>query len=243
MPQRRPKSTILGADLLGQGHAAEAERIARHAVRVLERGGQQPSAEGLTTQGVALAQSGTTSRQSAVGTRNRVAETVGDLEAPVARASIIEGIHSQDSAQNDNYVPIGNRSVESSQHPETGQRLINCADALFHTLNIWTLRLRSRRNTLGETSLFKQHVEESEENGDRTSIARCWRFSHKGAHLLGFKHHQSSSPCSIPTQGTIRREQLFADEGVTFFRGLRKPKGRLLKNRRNPRVTDLNSAR
>src|SRR5207302_5772207 len=45
--------------LLAQGRAADAERIARQAVRVLERGGQQALlAEGLTTQGVALARSG-----------------------------------------------------------------------------------------------------------------------------------------------------------------------------------------
>src|ERR1044072_5378149 len=45
-----------------------------------------------------------------------------------------------------------------------------------------------------------------------------------------------SSPCSThATRNYSRREQPFADEGVTFFRALRKRKGRLLRNRRSSR--------
>src|SRR5439155_13251592 len=66
--------------LLAQGHAADAERVARYAVRVLERGGQQALlAEGLTTQGVALARTGNHGRAKALLERAiDVAETVGD---------------------------------------------------------------------------------------------------------------------------------------------------------------------
>src|SRR5438105_2294967 len=79
--------------LLAQGYAAEAERIARHAVRVLERGGQQALlAEGLTTQGVALARTGNHVRAKALLERAiDVAGTAGDLEgAGRAKLSIIE---------------------------------------------------------------------------------------------------------------------------------------------------------
>src|SRR5436190_5294709 len=78
--------------LLAEGHFAEAERIARHAVRVLERGDQQALlAEALTTQGVALARSGNRIRARALLERAvEVAETIGDLEgAGRAKLSII----------------------------------------------------------------------------------------------------------------------------------------------------------
>jgi CheY-like chemotaxis protein/tetratricopeptide (TPR) repeat protein len=181
--------------LLAQGHAAEAERIARHAVRVLERGGQQALlAEGLTTQGVALARSGNQRRAKALLERAiEVAETVGDLEgAGRAKLSIIEEFIDKISAQE--LITMYRSAIDllkSSQHPETGQRLINCADALFHTLEHLDVKAQKSEEHAWQGFSFKQHVEESE----RTVIERALRDAGgsvtKAAHLLGFKHHQS----------------------------------------------------
>ena len=79
--------------LLAEGHIAESERLARSAVRVLERGDQQAAlAEALTTQGVALARLGNHPRAKALLERAiEAAETTGDLEgAGRAKLSIIE---------------------------------------------------------------------------------------------------------------------------------------------------------
>jgi CheY-like chemotaxis protein/tetratricopeptide (TPR) repeat protein len=181
--------------LLAQGHAAEAERIARHAVRVLERGGQQALlAEGLTTQGVALARVGNHLRARALLERAiEVAETVGDLEgAGRAKLSIIEEFGDKIPAKE--LITIYRSAIDllkSSQHPETGQRLINCADALLETLGQLELQDEKAEEETWQGFSFKQHVKESE----RTVIERALRDAGgsvtKAAHLLGFKHHQS----------------------------------------------------
>src|SRR6266478_6567840 len=181
--------------LLAQGHAAEAERIARHAVRVLERGGQQALlAEGLTTQGVALARLGNHVRARALLERAiEVAETVGDLEgAGRAKLSIIEEFGDKIPAKE--LITIYRSAIDllkSSQHPETGQRLITCADALLETLGQLELQDEKAEEETWQGFSFKQHVKESE----RTVIERALRDAGgsvtKAAHLLGFKHHQS----------------------------------------------------
>lgn len=181
--------------LLAQGHLAEAERIARHAVRVLERGGQQALlAEGLTTQGVALARLGNQSRARALLERAiELAEMVGDLEgAGRAKLSIIEEFGDKISGKE--LITIYRSAIDllkASQHPETGQRLINCADALFNTLeHLETKNQKSEEPTWQGFSL-KEHVKESE----RTVIERALRDAGgsvtKAAQLLGYKHHQS----------------------------------------------------
>ena len=128
----------------------------RQAVRVLERGGQQALlAEGLTTQGVALARSGNQARAKALLERAiEVAETVGDLEgAGRAKLSIIEEFADKISAKE--LITMYRSAIEllkSSQHPETGERLINCADALFETLRELNFKIKSRKNILGRGS-------------------------------------------------------------------------------------------
>ena len=181
--------------LLAEGHAADAERIARQAVRVLERGGQQALlAEGLTTQGVALARSGNQARAKALLERAiEVAETVGDLEgAGRAKLSLIEEFADKTSAKE--LITMYRSAVEllkSSQHPETSQRLINCADALFETLARTELQDQKSDEHTWEGFSLRQHVRASE----RTLIERALRDAGgsvtKAAHMLGFKHHQS----------------------------------------------------
>src|SRR3989440_2663059 len=185
----------LARTLLAQGHAAEAERIARRAVRVLERGGQQALlAEGLTTQEGALARLGNHVRAKALLERAiEVAETVGDLEgAGRAKLSIIEEFGDKIPAKE--LITIYRSAIDllkSSQHPETGQRLINCADALLETLGQLELQDEKAEEETWQGFSFKQHVKESE----RTVIERALRDAGgsvtKAAHLLGFKHHQS----------------------------------------------------
>jgi CheY-like chemotaxis protein/tetratricopeptide (TPR) repeat protein len=181
--------------LLAQGHAAEAERIARHAVRVLERGGQQALlAEALTTQGVALARLGNHGRAKAMLERAiEVAETVGDLEgAGRAKLSIIEEFSEKISAKE--LIIIYRAAIDllkASQDPATGKRLIKCADALLDTLGQLELQDEKAEEETWQGFSLKQHVKESE----RTVIERALRDAGgsvtKAAHLLGFKHHQS----------------------------------------------------
>ena len=181
--------------LLAQGHAAEAERIARHAVRVLERGGQQALlAEGLTTQGVALARLGNHVRAKALLERAiEVAETVGDLEgAGRAKLTIIEEFGEKIPAKE--LITIYRSAIDllkCSQDPATGKRLINCADALLDTLGHLELQDQRSEEQTWQGFDFKQHVNESE----RTVIERALRDADgsvtKAARLLGFRHHQS----------------------------------------------------
>jgi CheY-like chemotaxis protein len=181
--------------LLAQGHAAEAERIARRAVRVLEKGGQQALlAEGLTTHGVALARLGNHSRARAVLDRAiEVAETTGDLEgAGRAKLSIIEELEEKIPAKE--LISIYRSAIEllkDSQDPSTGKRLIACSDRLLDTVGrLESDDQRSEEHTW-EGFSFKQHIR----NGEREVIERALRDAggsvSKAARLLGFKHHQS----------------------------------------------------
>lgn len=181
--------------LLAQGHAADAERIARYAVRVLERGGQQALlAEGLTTQGVALARLGNHVRAKALLERAIVvAETVGDLEgAGRAKLSIIEEF--RDAISGKELITIYRSAIDllkASQDPGTGKRLIACADGLLETLGRLELQDQKVEEQTWEGFSLKQHVR----NGERAVIERALRdaggsVTH-AAHLLGFKHHQS----------------------------------------------------
>ncbi|HYX27941.1 MAG TPA: response regulator [Pyrinomonadaceae bacterium] len=181
--------------LLAQGHAVDAERIARHAARVLERGGQQALlAEVLTTQGVALARSGhQVSAKALLERAIEIAETAGDLEgAGRAKLTIIEEFGDKISAKE--LIAIYRSAIDllkSSQHPETGQRLIKCADALFRTLEHLEAKDQKSEEHTWQGFSFKEHVKESE----RTVIERALRDAGgsvtKAAHLLGFNHHQS----------------------------------------------------
>jgi CheY-like chemotaxis protein/tetratricopeptide (TPR) repeat protein len=182
--------------LLAQGHAGEAERIARQAVRALEKGDQQALlAEGLTTHGIALARLGNHIRARATLERAiEVAETVGDLEgAGRAKLCIIEEFGDKISGKE--LITIYRSAIDllkTSQDPGTGKRLITCADTLLETID----RLELQESTKHEEPAWegfslRQHVKQSE----RTVIERALRDAGgsvtKAAHLLGFKHHQS----------------------------------------------------
>ncbi len=181
--------------LLAQGHITEAERLARSAVRVLERGGQQSLlAEALTTQGVALARLGNHIRAKSLLERAiEVAHTTGDLEgAGRAKLSIIEEFG--DRIPGKELVAIYRSAIDllkGSQDPATGSRLITCADNLLATLERLELEDQRPEQNSWEGFSFKQHVQD----GERTVIEHALRDAGgsvtKAAHLLGFKHHQS----------------------------------------------------
>src|SRR5207244_3660139 len=124
--------------LLAEGHIAEAERVARNAVRTLEKGDEQAVlAEALTTHGVALARLGDyPSAKRLLQRAIEVAETTGDPEG-VGRAklSIIEELSGQTPAPQ--LVSIYQSAAEllrQSQDPSTSKRLIACAQKVIEGL-------------------------------------------------------------------------------------------------------------
>src|SRR3989442_5262733 len=114
--------------LLAEGRVAEAERVARNAVRTLEKGDEQAVlAEALTTHGVAHARLGDyPSAKRLLERAIEVAETTGDPEgAGRAKLSIIEELSGQTPAPQ--LVSIYQSAVEllkQSQDPSTSKRLI-----------------------------------------------------------------------------------------------------------------------
>jgi len=181
--------------LLAEGHVVEAERLARLAVRVLERGDHQAYlAEVLTTQGVALARLGNHKRAETLLERAfEVAETTGDLEgAGRAKLSIIEELGEKLPAKElvSNY-RLAIELLKSSQDPSTGKRLITCADKLLDTVGRLEDEDRQFQDLTWEGFSFKQHVRDSE----RAVIERALRDASgsvtRAARLLGFSHHQS----------------------------------------------------
>jgi CheY-like chemotaxis protein len=181
--------------LLAEGHATEAERIARLAVRALERGGQQALlAEALTTQGVALARMGNHLRSKALLERAiSVAETTGDLEgAGRAKLSIIEEFGDKISGKE--LITIYRSAIDllkHSQDPGMGKRLIKCADNLLETLGRLELQEEKREDLTWEGFSLKQHVYESERKLIERALRDTGGSVTKAAQLLGFKHHQS----------------------------------------------------
>lgn len=181
--------------LLAEGHIVEAERVARSAVRVLEKGDQQALlAEALTTQGVALARLGNHPRSKVLLDRAiEVAETVGDLEgAGRAKLSIIEELEETLPAKE--LVSTYRSAIDllkGSQDPATGKRLIACADRLFDTL----ARLEGAAQDAGarnwEGFSFKRHVREGERSVIEQALRDAGGSVTRAARLLGFRHHQS----------------------------------------------------
>src|SRR5438034_7909516 len=113
--------------LLAEGSVAEAERVARNAVRTLEKADEQAVlAEALTTHGVAHARLGDyPSAKRLLERAIEVAETAGDAEgAGRAKLSIIEELSGQTPAPQ--LVSIYQSAAEllrQSQDPTTNKRL------------------------------------------------------------------------------------------------------------------------
>jgi tetratricopeptide (TPR) repeat protein len=181
--------------LLGQGHPAEAERIIRSAVRVLERTGQQAVlAEALTTNGVALARLGNDGRARATFEQAiRVAEETGDLEnAAHARLAIIEELGNRLTAGD--LISTYGRAIstlKTSQDPSSGKRLLSSAEVLLAALE----RLEGPKDDAAtirwQGFSLKKHVKASESAVIERALRDAGGSVSKAAKLLGFKHHQS----------------------------------------------------
>jgi DNA-binding NtrC family response regulator len=81
--------------------------------------------------------------------------------------------------------------LKSSQDPGTGKRLINCAEALFNTLESLEVRNQKSEELTWEGFSFKQHVKESEKAVLERALRDAGGSVTKAARLLGFRHHQS----------------------------------------------------
>jgi CheY-like chemotaxis protein/tetratricopeptide (TPR) repeat protein len=230
--------------LLAQGQIAEAERVARSAVRVLERGDQQAYlAELLTTQGVALARLGSHPRARALLQRAiEVAETTGDLEgAGRAKLSVIEEFEEKIPVKE--LVSIFRSAVESlkdSQDPATGKRLIMCAKRLLETLGRLEVDGQESKQHNWEGFSLRKHVREDE----RAVIERALRDAGgsvtRAARLLGFKHHQSLIHLIntrhkelLKTRSTVRKRRRH------LFSPPRKLKKRVVRPSPRPRTSEV----
>ncbi len=181
--------------LLAQGQPAQAERVARSAVKALEKGDESSLlSEALTTLGAALARTGKDVRARATLERAvGVAERAGDLEgAGSAKLRIIEELGEQMSFRE--MVSLYRSAIDllrGSQDQSTTKRLISCSGKLLDALG----RLES------DDQLFKDHAWESFSfknhvlNYERELIERALRDAGgsvtRAARLLGFRHHQS----------------------------------------------------
>ena len=120
---------------LAQGRNREAERLARVAVRILEKGDESSRlAEALTTHAVALARLGQPEEaHSALGRALEVAERAGDQEsAGIAAITIIEELGERLTAGE--LCVLYERAdelLEKSKNRETLERLRNCARRLL----------------------------------------------------------------------------------------------------------------
>jgi transcriptional regulator with PAS, ATPase and Fis domain len=117
--------------LLTQGYNADAERIIRSAVQVLENGGQQALlVEALTTHGVALARVGQQEQsRMALERAIEVSEQAGDLEgAGRAALTLIEELRVRLSEDEVREIYCrADELLSGSQHTETIARLRACA--------------------------------------------------------------------------------------------------------------------
>src|SRR6266508_291186 len=184
--------------LLAEGQIVEAERVARNAVRTLEKGDEQAVlAEALTTHGVAFSRLNDHSTARRLLQRAiEVASTAGDLEgAGRAKLSIIEELLGQTPPPQ--LVSIYRSAAEllkQSQDPSTSRRLIACAQKILDVLGVAEVaegQLAGQAVKDLSWASFRREVKKAE----RALIERALRQTEgsvtKASHLLGFKHHQS----------------------------------------------------
>lgn len=124
--------------LLAEGRVAEAEKLVRSAVAILEKGGEQSLlSEALTTHGVSLARMG--KHELARLTLQRaveVAQTAGDTEsAGLSSLTIVEELGEQMEA--DDIIATYRRAADllsNSRNQESRERLIDCSQRVLHHL-------------------------------------------------------------------------------------------------------------
>lgn len=175
--------------LLAGGHAAEAEKLVRSAVRTLEKGGEQSLlAEALTTHGTALARTG--QHQQARLTLERAVEVAGqagDLRgAGQAALTIIEELAERLAA--DDLVSTYEHAadlLENSQHPGLLNRLCSCARRVVYLVTAHPAPVD------WEGFSFKDAVHRYEARLIERALKDAGGAVTRAAYLLGFDHHQS----------------------------------------------------
>ncbi|MDT7688990.1 MAG: hypothetical protein QOE46_1749 [Acidobacteriota bacterium] len=125
---------------LAEGQVGEAEKLARAAVRVLERGGEQSLlAEALTTQGTALARAGRYEQAGEVLLRaSEVAEAAGDAEgAGQATLTLIEELGERLALTDLEAVfKRADALLAHSRHPGNRDRLYACARRVLFIVGV-----------------------------------------------------------------------------------------------------------
>ena len=181
--------------LLAEGQVVAAERVARGAVKVLERGDEQAIlAEALVTHGVALARVGHQSRARAILDRAvSIAETAGDREgAGRACLATIEELGSQTSAKE--LISIYRSAIESLKDSEDSlllRRLVSSVESVLAAMDDSEAPPEDRLEKGWQGFSLKQEVRKFEERLIERALREAGGSVTKAALLLGFNHHQS----------------------------------------------------
>jgi tetratricopeptide (TPR) repeat protein len=180
---------------LAEGKLADAERLVRAAVRVLERGDEQAVlAEALTTYGIVKARLGKFVRARQLLDRAiQVAETCGDVEGSGrAKLSIIEELTAQTSpAELADTYHAATELLKRSQDPTTTVRLIKCALIVIEALRVAEGETQPTAAESWESFSIKKQVRAFEKSLIERALRDSGGAVTKAAHMLGFKHHQS----------------------------------------------------
>jgi len=225
--------------LLAENRLAEAERVVRYAVHVLERGDEQAVlAEALNTHGIALARLGNyLSARSLLQRAIEVAETAGDLEgAGRAKLSLIEELSDQTAAPQ--LVAIYDSSVDLLQHsqdPTTAKRLVSGAQRVIAALGAYEPAEQEPKETSWEGFSLKKETRKLEKAIIERALRDAGGSVTTASRLLGFRHHQSlisiingRHPDLLKTRSAIRkrRRHLFSQPKRSKKKPAAPPQGR-----------------
>jgi CheY-like chemotaxis protein len=175
--------------MLAAGRVSEAEKLAKSAVRTLEKGGEQSLlAEALTTQGIAQARShDQTSARATLERAIDVAQQAGDPEsAGQAALTLLEELGQQ--LCNEDICAILKRAselLEKSQDMNTLRRLLNCAFRVFFLIQAFP------EPPNWSSFEFKQTVRRFEAGLIKRALQEAGGSVTRAAYLLGFGHHQT----------------------------------------------------
>lgn len=209
---------------LAEGKLPDAERLARLAVKTLEKGDEQALlAEALTTHGIVVARLGNYSRSKVLLEEAiKVAETAGDLEgAGRAKLSIIEELSEQTSGKKMAAVYKSAADLLArSEDLSASKRLFSCAGKVIEALATSDDDEREVKRHSWEGFSFKQQVLNCEKALIERALKDAGGSVTKAARLLGFRHHQSLISLInsrhkelLKTRSTVRkrRRHLFSE--------------------------------
>jgi CheY-like chemotaxis protein len=184
--------------LLAEGRNEEAEKVARAAVRTLEKGDERSNlAEALTTHGTALARTGRRARARLTLQRAViVAEQAGDLETAGQTAlTIIEELseHSTPAEMSAVYERAA-ELLSGSRHPGVTARMVACARRVIGMLAAQAgpaLTAGPEAPSEWEGFSFRKEMRRYERRLIERALKDARGVITKAAALLGFKHHYS----------------------------------------------------